>query len=57
MHGKRLNAVTFCQLCNSHAIDRLAIPTGANLERYGHAHRTHHSIEDGGDQRLIAQQC
>ena len=56
MYGKRLNAVTFCQPCNSHAIYGLAIPAGANLERYGHADRTHHRIQDGGDQRLIAQQ-
>jgi hypothetical protein len=56
MHGKRLNAVTFCQLCNSHAIYVLVIPPGANLERYGHADRTHHRLQDGGDQGLIAQQ-
>ena len=56
MHGKRLNAVTFCQLCNSHAIYALVIPAGANLERYGHADGTHHRGQDGGDQGLVTQQ-
>ena len=56
MHGKRLNAVTFCQLCNSHAIYVLAIPAGANLERYGHADGAYHRSQDGGDQGLVAQQ-
>ncbi len=36
VHGKRLNAGTFGDPGNLYAVATRGIPTGADLERYGH---------------------
>src|SRR5512146_2212465 len=56
MHGQSLNATGRCDPGDGHRVAVLAIPTGADLERYGDGYSAHDRLENATHQRLTLQQ-
>src|ERR1700722_8683405 len=50
MYGKCLNSAALRNPRNAHTIAVLPIPTGADLERYGHAHGANNGLENACDE-------
>src|ERR1700733_11985205 len=46
VHGKCLNSAALCDSSDVHTISVPVIPTGADLERHGHAHRGYNRFEN-----------
>jgi hypothetical protein len=56
VHGQRLDAGEFRDARDAYAVAGGRLPAGADLERDRNLHGAHGRLEDGRDQRLVAQQ-
>src|SRR6516165_12372879 len=54
--GERRDTASLGNARDVDAVAVLAVPPGADLERYRHIHGSHHGIEDACDERCVAEQ-